>query len=114
MSIGSLFPRLRLNLSDEDPLSLGSLDIKDVLRELEKEETRIVIRVEEARFGKHVTIIQGLPKDEMNKVVKELKHKLATGGTVKDGVIILQGDQRERAKEQLLKMGYVASRLEIQ
>jgi translation initiation factor 1 len=42
----------------------------------------------------------------LKKLAKELKSKLATGGTVKNGRIELQGDHRERVKELLAEMGY--------
>jgi translation initiation factor 1 len=50
----------------------------------------------------------------MEKVTHELKKKLATGGSAKEGQIILQGDHREAAKELLIKLGYSASNIEVQ
>ncbi len=47
---------------------------------------------------------KGITKN--NDLGKELKKRLACGGTVKNGVIELQGDHREKAKEILIKMGY--------
>ena len=50
------------------------------------------------RKGKAVTIIAGLKmsEEQMVQYAKELKQKLGTGGSVKDGAIELQGDQREK------------------
>ena len=50
------------------------------------------------RKGKAVTLITGLKMNEgqMVQYAKELKQKLGTGGSVKDGAIELQGDQREK------------------
>jgi translation initiation factor 1 len=42
-----------------------------------------------------------------------LKQNLATGGTVKDGVIELQGDHRQRLKPLLLKLGFPEESIEI-
>ncbi len=44
----------------------------------------------------------------------ELKKKLTTGGSAKDGQVILQGDKREEAKTILVKLGYLESNIEVQ
>lgn len=55
------------------------------------------------RKGKGVTLVTGLamPPGELKALAKELKQKCGTGGTVKQGVIEIQGDQRELLKELL-------------
>ncbi len=92
------------------------VDFKDYLQDLDKDQVRIIIRVETRRFRKPTTIISGLPNERgsLEKVSHELKKKLATGGTAKDGLVILQGDHREPAKEILVKLGYSASNIEVQ
>lgn len=50
----------------------------------------------ERRSGKYVTVIAGLHTygaQRLNAMAKELKTKLGTGGTVKNGIIEIQGDQ---------------------
>jgi translation initiation factor 1 len=86
------------------------------LEELDKDQVRIIIRVETRKFRKPTTLIIGLPQErgEMERVTHELKKKLATGGSAKEGQIILQGDHREAAKELLVKLGYSASNIEVQ
>ncbi len=59
-----------------------------------------IVRVsleKKGRKGKGVTLISGLPgSDEQIKVLAaEMKRRCGTGGTVKDGVIEIQGDQRD-------------------
>jgi translation initiation factor 1 len=68
----------------------------------------IKIKVEKRKWGREVTIIEGLNLDDshLKKIAKQLKSKLATGGTVKNGRIELQGDHRDRVKELLVEMGY--------
>jgi translation initiation factor 1 len=39
-------------------------------------------------------------------LAKQLKQKCSTGGTVKDGVIEIQGDHREKLKAELEKLGH--------
>jgi len=84
--------------------------------ELDKEETRIVIRLEIRRFSKTSTVIEGIdPKlSDMQHLVKELKSKIACGGTAKDGFIMLQGDHREDVKSYLVKFGFTESAIEVQ
>ncbi len=84
--------------------------------ELDKEETRIVIRLEKRRFSKTTTMIEGIdPKlSDIHHIVKELKSKLACGGTAKDGFIMLQGDHREDVKSYLVKYGFTESAIEVQ
>ncbi len=61
------------------------------------------------RKGKTVTLVTGLRHnpDTMKEIAHALKERCGTGGTVKEGNIELQGDQRERAREELQKMNYV-------
>lgn len=63
------------------------------------------------RKGKTVTLVTGLRHnpDTMEEIAHILKERCGTGGTVKDGNIELQGDQRERAKAGLEKMNYVVT-----
>lgn len=65
-------------------------------------------RESKGRGGKGVTLIIGLPLAEpaLKKLSKTLKQICGTGGTVKDGVIEIQGEQREKLKEALEKKGY--------
>ncbi len=84
--------------------------------ELEKEEARIVIRLEKRRFSKTTTMIDGIdPKSsDMQTIVKNLKSRFACGGTAKDGFIMLQGDHRDDVKEYLIKIGFNESVIEVQ
>lgn len=85
------------------------------LRELDKSETHLTVRVETRRWGKPVTIVQGLPKTgrSLDDVAHRLKGRLATGGTAKEGVIMLQGDHRSRIKDELVKLGFAEDHIEV-
>lgn len=70
---------------------------------------KLRIRLEtKHRGGKAATIIAGFigKEDDMEVLGKKLKNYCGTGGSVKDGEIIIQGDQREKVKQWLLKEGY--------
>jgi translation initiation factor 1 len=69
----------------------------------------VKISVDKRRYGKNVTIIEGIdPKSEdIFEIAKTLKKKVASGGTVKDGKRVeLQGDHRDEVKKQLEEMGF--------
>lgn len=84
--------------------------------ELDKEDARIVVRLETRRFSKSSTIIEGInPKQsDMPQIVKELKSTFACGGTMKDGFILLQGDHRDEVKGYLVKAGFNENAIEVQ
>jgi translation initiation factor 1 len=71
-----------------------------------------VSRESKGRGGKTVTLVRGLPLDvgELIALAKRLKTACGCGGTVKDGVIEVQGDHCERVLECLRKEGFTAKR----
>jgi translation initiation factor 1 len=70
-----------------------------------------IIRIKretKGRKGKTVTIISGFDKDDgdLKILAATLKNICGTGGSVKDGVIIIQGDHREVVNTELEKQGF--------
>ena len=64
------------------------------------------------RRGKTVTTLHGfnLPENQLQQVAGELKRYCGSGGSVKDGIIIIQGDQRPKIEGYLRDKGYVVKR----
>jgi translation initiation factor 1 len=71
-----------------------------------------VSRESKGRNGKNVTVIRGLALDSaaLARLGKQLKAQCGSGGTVKDGVIEIQGDHCERVIETLESRGWVVKR----
>jgi len=80
-----------------------------------KEAAKIKVYTVRRRFGKYVTVVEGVEKDANPKQVsKKLKSKLACGGTFKDDKIELQGDHKERVRQLLIKMGFPEDQIEVE
>lgn len=77
------------------------------------EQQKLKVRLEtKHRGGKAVTLIEGFSGtgEDMEDLGKKLKNFCGTGGSAKDGEIIIQGDQREKVMQWLLKNGYKQSK----
>jgi translation initiation factor 1 len=90
----------------------------EVEQEIEEEtllpnQQKLKIRLEtKHRAGKAVSIILGFIGTQLDKeeMVKKLKNHCGTGGSAKDGEMLIQGDQREKMVQWLLKNGYTQSK----
>ncbi len=87
----------------------------DIVAELDREEARVKVRMEMRRFRKPTTVVEGLKMNEkdLQELGTKMKKMLATGGTVKDGIVLLQGDHRDRVVEILVKHGFSESSIEV-
>jgi translation initiation factor 1 len=64
------------------------------------------------RAGKVVTLIAGFvgSSSELEELAKTLRNFCGTGGSAKDGIILVQGDQRQKVVQYLLKKGFSKSK----
>ncbi|MFB0567811.1 MAG: translation initiation factor [Candidatus Bathyarchaeia archaeon] len=87
-----------------------------VCKEISKEQQRIRVRLETRKWGKAVTIIDGInDKDaDLGRLAQKLKTHCACGGTAKNNEILLQGDHREKVRSYLIRLGYPEENVEVQ
>jgi len=81
------------------------------IQKSEREPRDGIVRIRrevKGRKGKTVTTISGLPlnHDGLQKIAKELKQNCGSGGSVKESVILIQGDHREKILKILQGKGY--------
>jgi translation initiation factor 1 len=82
-------------------------------REKSRQACNGVVRVSrqtKGRKGSGVCLITGVPLgvEELKNLAQQLKKKCGSGGTVKNGIIEIQGDHREVLVDALTKLGYTA------
>jgi translation initiation factor 1 len=79
-----------------------------VCEDLGRETTLLIVDLDTRRYGKAVTVVRGLESrpDEAEKLARDLKKGLATGGSGKGGLIVLQGDHRKDVVRVLQQKGY--------
>lgn len=80
-----------------------------VCEDIAREQQKIIISVDKRRYGKMMTIVDGINPHELDLdvLITKLKKKCASGGTIKDGRIELQGDHRHKVRESLEEMGFI-------
>ena len=80
-----------------------------VCEDIAREQQKISIAIDQRRYGKMMTVVNGInPHDlDINVLVSNLKSICACGGTIKEGRIELQGDHRSKVRDALEKMGFI-------
>ncbi len=90
---------------------------KDICRcqELAKTEQRIKVRVERRKWGREVTLVEGIDSKDisLSELVTKLKMRCACGGSAKDGIIVLQGDHRHHIQRILEDLGFPGGNIDI-
>lgn len=73
-----------------------------------QQQTAYLHRESGGRGGKIVSVVKKLvlSDEDMKSLAKKLKQECGTGGTVKGGMIEIQGEHRKKMAEVLQKLGY--------
>ncbi|AFK21175.1 translation initiation factor Sui1 (plasmid) [Haloferax mediterranei ATCC 33500] len=77
--------------------------------DLTRSQQRVSIHVDTRRYGKPMTVVEGLdlPRGELESLASTLKRRLAVGGTISDaGTIELQGEHSDRLEAALREEGF--------
>ena len=80
-----------------------------------KEQQKIKITYKKIRYGKFVTMVNGIDSKtiDIKKLLKVLKNKLACGGTFKHNEIELQGRHMDKVKQILIKESFPEELIEM-
>lgn len=86
-----------------------------VCETIAKESQIIKVYVIRKKFGKKYTVIEGIDSKEIDlkDLTKKLKTKFACGGTAKEGRIELQGDHKQKVRENLVQMGFSQETIDV-
>src|SRR5215203_3986359 len=96
-----------------DPNFRFEKEEQEIQETLIPKEQKLKVRFEtKHRGGKTVTLVQGFlgKEDDLEELGKKLKNFCGTGGSVKDGEIIIQGEQKDKVLQFLVKNGYEKSK----
>ena len=79
-----------------------------VCESIARQDQVVTVKTVKRRFGKLTTIIEGIDQKSINlkDLARKLKEKFACGGTVKNGIIELQGNHVSHVKLELIKLGF--------
>lgn len=93
----------------DEPSDMGNEEVSEdkEVNKIQKEPLKVV-RDKKGRNGKTATIIEGFEgsRDSLEELARNLKQKLATGGSIREGEILIQGDRVNDVCAYLKKLGY--------
>ena len=85
-----------------------------VCKVLDREtENKIKVYTKKAKYDKYMTVVEGISSEDIGRTARELKQRLACGGTVKEDTIELQGEHKADTKKILAKLGYKESNIDL-
>ncbi len=86
-----------------------------VCEAIAKESQRISVKIEKKKFRKEYTVIEGIDDGaiDIKDLARQLKNKLACGGTAKGGVIELQGAHLRETRDFLITLGFAPETIEV-
>ena len=97
----------------QQPISQCKCKTKKTKSPVSEEKIDGIVRIQretKGRGGKTVTTISGFQNDtgKIKELASRLKNLCGTGGSIKGGIIVIQGDHRQAIKTELERQGYHA------
>jgi translation initiation factor 1 len=98
--------------STDPNFKLEEEHVDDLETILPAEQKMRIVLDKKQRAGKAVTLVTGFVgrETDLEELGKKLKSFCGTGGSVKEGEIIVQGDNRDKVLQWLQKNGYTAAK----
>jgi len=103
----------KLVYSTDHPVSRVKKPLQTFQADAPAVQQKVTVRLDrKGRGGKSVTVVDGLqiPQRKMEELLRQLKAKLGTGGTIKDKSLEIQGDHRDVLMSSLKARGFVPRR----
>ena len=99
---------LQNSLSEEDKKEIAEIRVKEAEKPTPVKKQHLRIELDKRQKGKIATLITGFDgtTDELEKLAKTLKVKYGSGGSCRDGEILIQGDVRNKVENLLQEMGH--------
>lgn len=105
--------RLGVVFSTNPDFNYSTDDQEEEMELLPPEKQKLTVAIDrKKRAGKQVTVVDGFvgPQEDLEELCKKIKTKCGTGGSAKEGQILIQGDMRDKVVDFLLSLGYKAKR----
>ena len=86
-----------------------------VCETIAKESQKIKVYIVKKKFGKKYTLVEGIDSKDISlkDLTKRLKNQFACGGSVKNNIIELQGDHKQKVKAILIELGFSPDAIEV-
>jgi len=94
--------------SDQGDIRKQAVSVQNATSLPPHQQTIYLHRDSKGRGGKTVTLVKKLvlSEEDMKELAKKLKQVCGSGGTIKEDMIEIQGEHREKIAEALIKLGY--------
>lgn len=105
--------RLGVVYSTNPDFNYDNSENEEVQESVPPQKQKLIVKIDRRnRGGKQVTVVEGFkgPEAELADLGKKLKTKCGVGGSAKEGIILIQGDMRDKVLATLLALGYNAKR----